>query len=231
MKNFVAAIFLFASGCLVAQQDSTERQPFYGDHVYVRMSFEAGMTNIEPVAMNQNLFGGGGFTQLMTMGASESMSIEPLNEKGYFGFDWTWAMHWYFADKIRRSDASGNQMEYKLDGWEIMMSNAGLDLFANRNFDLIVAPAWYGGTLKLYQTNITDSTGELLYKNPFVGPAARAEFRLNFGPVTFGGRFSYRYDITHGIWQRKSEGLNPIPGYKFRDTQFMIYVGLRSPFV
>jgi hypothetical protein len=230
MRSFFTASIVLISISLSAQQDSTERQPFYGDHVWVRMNFEAGMTNIEPTDLNQSLFGGGGFTQLVTMGASESMSIEPLNEKGYFGFDWTWGMHWYFADKIRRSDASGSQTEYKLDGWEFMMSNTGFDFFANKTIDVIVAPAWYGGTLKLYHTHLSDSI-EKVYKNPFICPAARAEFRFNFGFVSFGGRFSYRYDITKDIWQRKSEGLNPIPGYRFRDTQFVIYVGLRSPFV
>jgi hypothetical protein len=231
MKFFFSATIILICKVLSAQQDSTERQPFYGDHVYMRFTFDAGITNIRPAAVNEALFNSGGFDQLLTFGATENMTIEPLNEKGYFGFDWTWSMHWYVADKLRRSDVYGKQIEHKLDGWEFMMSNTGLDLFAHRNFDVVVAPAWYFGTLKLYQTNITDSLETKLYKNPFVCPAARAEIRLNFGPVTLGGRFSYRYDITHDIWQRKSEGMNPIPGYKFRDTQFMIYIGIRGPFV
>ena len=231
MRNFCAVSFLFFAISLCAQQDSTERQPYYGDHVFVRFTLEAGITKIDPDITGETLLGQNTFGQLTTVGLAENMSIEPLNDKGFFGFDWTWAMHWYVGDKMRRMDFNGKQMDYKLSGWEFMMSNTGLDLFANRRIDVLVAPAWYFGTLKLDQTNITDSLEKKLYKNPFVCPSVRAELRMNFGMFTIGTRFSYRYDITHDIWQRKSEGLNPIPGYKFRDMQFMFYIGIRGPFV
>jgi len=229
MKHFITALLLFTSSVLAAQPDST-RQPFYGDHVYTRFTFDVGITRIHPVATNAALFGSGGFEELMAMGVGDNFSIEPLNEKGLFGYDWTVSMHWYLADKRRVTDVHGNPYEYKLDGWELMTSSFGIDMFANRNFDLVVGGGCYWGNLKLYQKSFTDST-QKLYKNPFVAPMARAEVRLNFGFITIGGRFSYRYDITNDIWQRKSEGLDPIPGYRFRDIQYMLYIGIRGPFV
>lgn len=222
---------MFFPALLVAQQDSTLNQPLYGDHVSVRFTFDVGITNVRPAALNQHLFGNGGFDQLMTMGLGEGMSIEPLNEKGYFGYDATWSFHWYFAEKRNETDVSGDKIEYKLDGWELMTSIWCVDLFANRNFDLLIGGGTYWGNLKLYQTNISDSTAKKVYKNPFVAPMARAELRLNLSIITLGGRFSYRYDITNDIWQRKSDGLNPLPGYRFRDMQFMFFIGFRGPFV
>jgi hypothetical protein len=230
MKKIFVAGFLLSSVSLIAQQDSTERQPFYGDHVWVRVNFECGMTNIHPDATAQAIFGHKTFDQLITLGASESISFEPVFKNGLFGHDLTLAAHGYITDKQRVTDLAGNRYEYKLQGWEGMTSLIGFDFFANRNIDLLVGVGLSGGVLKLYQTNLTDSV-ERKYINPFIGPMGRAELRFNFGFVTIGGRLMYRYDITHDIWQRRSDGLNGIPGYKFRDTQFMIYVGLRGPFV
>lgn len=239
MKKIVSGVFLVVCTSLVAQQDSTERQPFYGDHVWVRMNFECGMTNIHPDATSQAIFGRNTFDQLLTLGASESISFEPLFKnarlndgvgQGLFGHDLTFAAHGYIADKKRVTDLSGNYYEYKLKGWEGMTSLVGLDFFANRNIDVLIGVGLSGGVLKLYQTNLADSV-ERKYINPFFGPMSRAELRVNLGVVTIGGRLMYRYDITNDIWQRRSGGLNGIPGYKFRDTQFMIYVGLRGPFV
>jgi hypothetical protein len=230
MKEFVCFILLLASSSLYAQQDSTERQPFYGDHVWVRTSFEFGMTNIHPDETSQAIFGHTAFDQLLTLGASQSVSFEPVFKNGLFGHDMSFALHGFVGDKKRASDGNGNRFEYKLKGWEGMTSLIGLDFFANRNVDLLVGAGFSGGVLKLYQTNLSDSV-ERKYINPFLGPMLRTELRVNLGFITIGGRLMYRYDITYDIWQRRSEGLNGIPGYKFRDTQFMIYVGLRGPFV
>lgn len=225
---FLSLLICFCSS--IDAQDTLERQPFYGDHVFVRFTVDAGITNINPVATNRALFGSGGFDQLMTFGVAENMTFEPLFKNNLFGHDFTWSLHGYVGEKYRTS-ISGKSMQYKLSGWEFMTSSFGMDLFANRSFDFVIAPGLYFGNLKLYQTNLTDSTEQQLYKNPFVAPMARAEVRVNFGMITIGGRFSYRHDITHDIWQRKSEGLNPIPGYRFRGTQFMFYIGIRGPFV
>jgi hypothetical protein len=64
------------------------------------------------------------------------------------------------------------------------------------------------------------------YTNPFVAPGARAEFRLTFGNFYFGGRATYRYDLTHELWKRKSDLMPVLPEYKNSGLAYFGYLGL-----
>jgi hypothetical protein len=193
-----------------------------------RYMIDVGLTNIRPWALNQALFGPGiRFPEFVTVGLSENFSDEwvDIGDETFMGNDATVSLHWFLANEMTAVRADGDAMYYRMKGWELMTSVFAFNLLPNEHVDLVVGYATYWGNLKLRSENKTEGTGRMLYKNPFVAPAIRAELRFNFASLTFGGRFSYRYDITNDIWKRFNDNLEPLPGYRFRDTQFMFYIG------
>lgn len=212
-----------------------QRNDFFGsesDSTYAsRYIFEAGLTNIRPWALNNTLFGYGnaGFGEFTTIGFGEGYSEETNDddEGSYIGNDATISMHWFRAQKLNALSADSSQMSYRMKGWELMTSLFAFNFIRNEHVDLIVGYGTFWGTMKLQAENMTANTGRMLYKNPFVAPAVRTELRFNFGPLTLGGRFTYRYDITRDNWKRFDDNIDPLPGFRFRDTQFMAYIGFR----
>lgn len=211
-------------------EDDDDWNYFDSDTNYTqRFLFDAGITNVRPWKVNDALFGTGGFYQLNTVGITENYS-EEANEgvdDTYLGNDVSFSLHWFLAHEIQTIRPDGDQMKYRLKGWELMTSTLGVNFIKNEHVDFVTGIGMYWGNLKLDATNITENSEARRYKNPFVAPMLRAELRFNVWLLSFGGRWSYRHDITRDNWKRKDEGLDPLPGYQFREMQFMVYLGFR----
>lgn len=229
---------LLLSVCLfaVAALAQDEEPPFIieeaedPDPLFGRFMLDAGITKMRPWQLNDALFGTHQFDQFNTVGFSLGSADEthPQSDDIIVGLDLTYGFHVYLANEARITDSSGSVMNYRLKGWEIMTSTMSLNLIRNEHVDFVCGIGVYWGNLKLRTYNLTTHTGDGLYKNPFVAPMLRTELRFNFWRLTFGTRVSYRYDITRDNWKRKDDGLDPLPGYSFREMQFMIYLGLRD---
>lgn len=196
---------------------------------YTSYLFDAGYTNLRPWQLNQSLFGNtAGFYRFTTLGVAEN-NVEDGIEDGYHpGSDVSLALHWLLAQEIKTMRASDSvQMSYRLRGWELMTSLFAADWIPNEHVDFVTGIGTFWGNLKLQSENITANTGRQLYKNPFVAPMLRAELRFNVWALSFGGRWSYRHDITRDNWKRTDDNMEQLSGYKFREMQFMVYIGLR----
>jgi len=190
---------------------------------------EFGMTNVRPWQLNGVLMNHNGFRQFITIGFSNNQADEAYSDDddSYLGSDITWSLHWLLPQEKQSVAANGDQMKYRMKGWELMTSTIALNLIPDERVDFILGVGAFWGNLKLTSENVTENTGRMLYKNPFVAPMFRTELRFNFSFFSVGGRFSYRYDITNNNWKRKETGLSPLPGYQFREMQFIGYVGFR----
>ncbi len=188
---------------------------------------EFGVTNVHPRELNVMLLNYGGFTELQTIGFSSNQSDENKADKDHFGTDFTYSVHWFLPQENYGMTASGERMKYRMKGWELMTSTIGGRYAPNEHLDFIIGIGVFWGNLKLTSVNVTEGAGKMLYKNPFVAPMFRSEIRFNYSFLSLGGRFSYRYDITDDNWKRKDAGLDPLPGYKFQEIQYMAYIGFR----
>lgn len=192
-----------------------------------RVTFDYGFTYVRPWELNKQLFGAsGGFTQLWTIGFTEGFAADAY-DNSILSYDGAWAFH-----KFRSSEnvVSLNNLEthYTLKGWELMTSSYGIDFVPLDAIDFAGGIGAYWGNLKLVRWSEADNSGTTKYTNPFVAPMVRAELRFNFWYFTLGARWSYRYDITDSKWKRKNDGMESLPGYKFRETQFIFFVGFRD---
>jgi hypothetical protein len=111
----------------------------------------------------------------------------------------------------------------KLNGWHYTMSVLGFDLIKGETVTLAIGPAWSYGNFKARRSVNGQKTK---YTNPFVAPGGRAEFRLTFGDFMIGGRVTYRYDLTHGLWKRKDDFMPVMPEYKNHGMAYFGYIGL-----
>lgn len=115
-----------------------------------------------------------------------------------------------------------DSLELRLSGWHWTTSFLGYDFIKDETFTLALAPAMSWGNLKMRRTVAEQKTK---YTNPFVGVGGRAEFRLTFGSFMIGGRATYRYDLTHGLWKRKDNLMPVMPEYKNHGLAYFGYVG------
>ncbi|HTF06339.1 MAG TPA: hypothetical protein VK826_20045 [Bacteroidia bacterium] len=217
MKHFFFAGILFTVvSCAVNAQGI---QGGSGHTVY---TLEVGYTNFRPWKLNDRVVFGNqdGFYQLVTVGLSGS--THTLNQDDD-EFDAALAFHLF--QPAYKVEAWTDSSSLTVRGWELMTSIFGYDVIKNEHIDLILAPGIFWGNLKLKEQQYSEPDRDMLYKNPFVAPMARVDLRFNFWRISVGGRFSYRYDITKGNWKRRNDGMEPLPGYKFREAQFMVYLG------
>ena len=187
------------------------------------VTFEAGITNFRPFQLNDLAhIPGTGFTELRTYGLG-LIATAHTNRSGVY--DGALALHIFEPNRLD-SFTSGSSL--KVSGWELMTSMYGFDILrGSRVIDITIAPGVFWGALRLKEEKYQGNEQRMLYKNPFVAPALRGEVRLNLGPITVGGRISYRFDITSSKWKRRDDHLNPLPGYRFREWQYVVYLGWR----
>ena len=118
---------------------------------------------------------------------------------------------------------AGDSLDLRMYGWHYTMSWFGFDLIKGETVTLAIGPSWSYGNVKMRRVVNGEKSK---YKNPFVAPGARAEFRLTFGNFMIGGRATYRYDLTHGLWKRRSDFMPVMPEYKNTGLAYFGYIGL-----
>lgn len=118
---------------------------------------------------------------------------------------------------------TNDSLKLKMTGWHLTTSIFGYDIIPGEILTLAVAPAVSWGNLKMKRQVAGEETK---YKNPFVAPGGRAEFRVTLGKFSFGARATYRYDITHSLWKRKDSLMPVLPTYKNNGMAYFAYVGL-----
>lgn len=213
MKHFCTSLLVLVSSIVHAQWTGASGNYY--------CAAESGITNFHAWDLNAN--GNGNsyrFTQLYTFGLSTNAPVGGRN--GDFA-DGSLAFHFFLPNDIEwYTDTSS----LKESGWELMTSLFGFDLIPNRRVDFVVGPGVYWGRLKL--RNISRYNGppfDYSYKNPFIAPMIRADLRLAFEHIVFGCRASCRYDLTGADWKRETPVAPALPGYRFREMQYMVYLG------
>lgn len=197
--------------------------PGLNDDVSIHFVGDAGFTNVRPWKLNALLFNHAGFRQLYTVGFTQAFSMERHvdveNHSMVTGIDVAMAVHWYLSDKHTAHFADGRTVQYRMQGWELMTSWFTFDMIRNEHVDFTAGLGTYWGRLRL---DADDKT----YANPFIAPMLRSELRLSFWRISMGARVSYRHDLTKDNWKRKDDNMDPLPGYRFREVQYVFYIGL-----
>jgi hypothetical protein len=116
-----------------------------------------------------------------------------------------------------------DSLQMRLGGWHLTTSMFGYDIIPGEILTLAVAPAVSWGNLKMRREVAGEETK---YKNPFVAPGGRAEFRITIGKFSIGARATYRYDLTHSLWKRKDDNMPLLPSYKNNGFAYFGYIGL-----
>lgn len=213
MKNTLALLMLAL--CINA---AAQIQGASGHSIF---AVEVGYTNFRPYAVNDHLFpGNSGFENLITYGGS-FFGISG----GRYAHTWDAAIGFHLFQPQERMGTL-DSLSYQVRGWELMTSIFGYDVLNRVNaVDLTFAPGMYWGNLKLRKYFDGGNPGQFeLFKNPYIAPMVRADLRFVLGPVAVGGRASFRYDITSARWKKGNSV--QLPGYRFRELQYMVYIGI-----
>jgi hypothetical protein len=188
------------------------------------MYLQGGVVNLRPFQLNDYLRSqkaGGEFQYLTCAGIGFN------SETGIARPDKSLDAHWGFNYFIRQRIDFGTVVPSSMEitGWELNTSLFGFDFLAPRWIDLTAAPGVSWGSLRMKYADWNESYH---FRNIFIAPNIRAELRLNIAFLTIGARWSYRWDVTGSAW-RGIEKSNTIyfPGYRFREMQYMAYIGYR----
>lgn len=212
MKHLLSAVSVLLCVYAHAQRD------FFSGHAIWAGDF--GLTHCRPEGLNSLATSpDGGFTNLLTFGLSVSAPTGTRSSS----LDGAIALHFFRpSNTISGWSDSTNKT---IQGWELMTSIYGFDLLKSVDaFDVVVAPGIYWGKLKVTQKSLSYNT-EGAYSNVFIAPMARVDVRVVLGAFAIGARFSYRFDISKDRWNRDTDNLAAIPGYRFRDIQYVGYIG------
>lgn len=117
----------------------------------------------------------------------------------------------------------GDSLQLRMGGWHYTTSIFGFDVVSGETVTLAIAPCVTWGNLKMRRMDHGQKTK---YTNPFVAPGGRVELRFKIGNFIIGGRATYRYDITHGLWKRKDNLMPVLPEYKNTGLAYSAYIGL-----
>ena len=206
-------LYLFSSNSVSAQINGSSGHTIF--------AVEVGYTNFRPYSVNSYLFPNTtGFTNLITYGGGWFATV---GGRSHDMTDGAIMVHFFQPQKLLAFDSTS----YQIRGWELMTSLFGYDVLRSVDaVDLTIGPGVYWGSLKMRRYFNNSNTKQFeLFKNPFVAPMIRGDLRFVFGPVAFGGRASWRYDITKARWKKGSSVT--LPGYKFEELQYMVYIGIR----
>ncbi len=215
MKHiFLALTFLIC----ISSTAKSKRWSFASDNDI--WTIEAGYTNFLPYQLNDYFVARGAsntFTPFRTYGIGHTGSLA-IARGGMV--DGGFAFH-YFERQTINVDSS----KLKVGGWELMTSIYGFDLLRKiRAVDFVIAPGVFWGSIKMRKYFAGGNVKQFeMFKNPFIAPMLRAELRFQLGPVSVGGRWSYRYDISKSQWKKGSS--ETLPGYQAREMQYIVYLG------
>lgn len=181
---------------------------------------EFGYTSFRPSGINAMVdHGFEGFSSLVTFGIGKTADLLVNAESD---FDGQFALHFFLPYRI---EAFSGVTPIYARGWELMTSAYGIDVLRNvKAVDFVLAPGVYWGELKITHHSSARKYRDDRYDNPFVAPMLRGDLRINISRLSLGARVSYRYDLTHGTWKRKSDNMQELPAYKFRELQYMFYI-------
>jgi len=121
----------------------------------------------------------------------------------------------------------GDSLKYNLYGWHFMSSIYGF-FIGKPHFVATAGPGIDWGSVKI-KGNLNGN--ETHYKNPFVSPFIRAEFRFVFGRIVFGARASYRYDISKKNWEQDNSTLSTLPNSKISGLGLQFFLGARFGYI
>lgn len=215
LSRFVILMLCFFSTTSVSAQ-------IKGSSGHTIFAVEVGYTDFRPTSLNNFLFATeAGFTKLITYGGAITSTTNTHRAHTY---DATIAFHFF---QPQRLTSTYDTLSYQASGWELMTSLFAYDVLHKVDVvDLTLAPGVFWGGLKVKKYFNGGNPNQFeLFKNPFIAPMLRADLRFVLGPVAFGGRASWRYDISKGRWKKGSSV--QLPDYKFQELQYMIYLGWR----
>jgi hypothetical protein len=189
-----------------------------------RALFMAGFTNFRPYALNDRfgLTGMNEFTQLTTFGVGGTGTM--ATQRAGLS-DGEFSVMFYDLLTVKSPIDSSVLKAY---GWELMTSLYGYDVLKSvKAVDLVIGPGIYWGSVRLAREVQIAPNVKMRYTNPFIAPMLRLDLRFNFWRFSIGGRISYRYDITRSKWKERDGDLIDLPGYRFREGQYVAYIGFR----
>lgn len=188
-----------------------------------RTMFIAGFTNFRPYALNDRfaLTGANELHQLTTFGIGVNATLA-TGRRAHVDAAFN-LMLYDLAEVQSPLDSS----VLKIWGWELMTSMYGYDVLKKVKWvDLTLGPGAYWGNVKLAREAQIQPNLKMRYKNPFVAPMLRIDLRFNFWRLSVGGRASFHYDITGSKWKERDGDLIDMPGYRFREAQYVVYIGI-----
>lgn len=148
-----------------------------------------------------------------------AIGIDDISNNGKH-LDMIGSLQWLLPQKVSAGPA--DSLKLKLAGWHYTMSILGYDFIPGEMVTLALGTQISYGNLKMRREVAGRKTR---YTNPFVAPGGRVEFRLTLGNFMIGGRATYRYDITHGLWKRKDNLMPVMPEYKNNGLAYFGYIG------
>lgn len=188
------------------------------------MYLQGGITNFRPFQLNEYLRSqnaGNEFQYLASVGIGFNSEIGIARREK--SFDAHWGFNYFIRQRIDFGTFVPSSVE--ITGWEFNTSLFGFDFLPPRWIDLVAAPGISWGSLRMKYSDWNES---FKYRNIFIAPHVRAELRLNLAFLTIGARWSYRWDVTGSAWKPiKRSNTVYFPGYRFREMQYMVYIGYR----
>jgi hypothetical protein len=116
--------------------------------------------------------------------------------------------------------STGDSTGFRMMGWYLLSSVWAYDLLReNTNLSLDMAPGMLWGGLYIKENDNLKP-----YRNPFIAPAVRMEFRVVLKPFAFGIRALYRYDVTSPRW-KDSGGNSVLASSRLSGWGFQVFVG------
>jgi hypothetical protein len=116
----------------------------------------------------------------------------------------------------------GDSLTFRMQGFYILTSLVAYDVLRdNANLALEFAPGVHWGGLYIREKTSGNSDR---YRNPFIAPLARAEFRVVVKPIAFGIRALYRYDITSPRW-KDGNGDSALAKSRISGLGLQVYLG------
>jgi hypothetical protein len=217
-KKLLVFIFLFAAQFVFAQ-DTDDKSDAALASAQTVFAGSVGQFQANFSALNSQLKTWGAtktFSPLTTIGGVAALSYCDNNSGRVF--DCGFSFEKFLPQKI----SIGDSLNYKLSGWQLMTSIYGKDIIPAHRIALVGAPGIDWGTVKI-QGDYKD--GKTIYKNPFVSPFLRAEFRVIFWQIAVGVRGSYRYDISRKLWKQNNGNLSPLPNSKISGLGLQFFIG------
>lgn len=219
MKKNLLLIFLLASSSLFATRKNKGNN-FHWVSEQWAIGVYGGQFHPDMRAFNTQLTSWGAKSVFYDGLRSYGLTfVEPMNVSRSGEFDASYSFGLMMKRKV---SIANDSLTFEMRGWHLMTSFYGKDIIPGDVVALVLAPGVDWGVMKMLRT--VGGNGSL-FKNGYIAPLARAEFRLVFGPIAVGARGVYRYDITKDGWKLKSGKPYDLPGTKNTGASIEFFVG------